>query len=836
VVLQKIYFLLLIFICTNSNAQMPFYCAEKTHTNLQWECLGPKHDSSQLANQNFGAITAICANPKKDSLDIYIGAYSGGLWHTTDGGANWVNLTDNFPKNVSGVKNIIVDFDASPRTITISSGQSFTWIEGAQAGVLQSLDDGKHWQAAIFKRNDGSVFYPTIDALIKDNVNSENYFASAEGAIWRSTNNCKSFEKIFPITNEHKKIFDREPYHHFLGMVLYDNNLYISSEYQHYWDGVKDNVYYPDLLELKNIYSNNITITSLNKEVDEYVKNANTKQCLGTKIAVCAADNNILHIYKTYMNATKYVTLLEYNMKEHYFENSIEPNLPLESFNAVNVAGLLCNAKNKAVHYLSAFTFHQSKDSCQSFQASYGYSFGENNTPHTDIRSAQIIYSSADGKSDHILLGTDGGLSYSSNSGKTYKNLNGAYLPITQFYGLGVSQFDGNITLGAQDNSLMTYVAANKKWKISINGDGYDAEYAQHQKGLLYGEYNFQTLQVSRNGEAPCNNNSGLNHNDENNPNKNLRCTKNGNVYFGGGNKINKLALHQTQWQALGPIPGMGNYLFAYDICEVNEDIMYAANIWNGATNTLLKSIDAGKTWQDISTNLSIDSPNRFRPDMYRILRIYCSPNNELDVWIGLGYASDYNNPCNGYNRIMHSKNGGETWMDESKGLPAIGVSDIVLIEGTDEAMFVATNEGVYFKELWTDDWQLYGSKQPMSLVSELKIDYCQGDLLMSSYGRGLWRVSLPKDIQYNNYYTLKDKIDFTDSTRDYVLQRDIYLKKNETLPINAAVYIANNRKIYCYHTNQIVFGNKGKLLNGCNNNYNAIAIRTKRKKKFLLF
>mgnify|MGYP000598415204 CR=1 FL=1 len=82
----------------------------------------------------------------------------------------------------------------------------------------------------------------------------------------------------------------------------------------------------------------------------------------------------------------------------------------------------------------------------------------------------------------------------------------------------------------------------------------------------------------------------------------------------------------------------------------------------------------------------------------------------------------------------------------------------------------------------------------------------------------------------------LKDKIDFTDSTRDYVLQRDIYLKKNETLPINAAVYIANNRKIYCYHTNQIVFGNKGKLLNGCNNNYNAIAIRTKRKKKFLLF
>jgi hypothetical protein len=221
---------------------------------------------------------------------------------------------------------------------------------------------------------------------------------------------------------------------------------------------------------------------------------------------------------------------------------------------------------------------------------------------------------------------------------------------------------------------------------------------------------------------------------------------------------------------------------------------------------------------------------------MYRILRIYCSPNNEQDVWIGLGYASDYNNPCNGYNRIMHSKNGGETWMDESKGLPAIGVSDIVLIEGTDEAMFVATNEGVYFKELWTDDWQLYGSKQPMSLVSELKIDYCQGDLLVSSYGRGLWRVSLPKDIQYNNYYTLKDKIDFTDSTRDYVLQRDIYLKKNETLPINAAVYIANNRKIYCYHTNQIVFGNKGKLLNGCNNNYNAIAIRTKRKKKFLLF
>jgi hypothetical protein len=822
-----------------SYSQFTFPCANSTYPNMQWQCLGPFSDSNKLSNQNFGSIQSICAHPTNDSMDIYIGSLSGGLWHTMDGGAHWKNLTDVLHKNTGGVCNIIVDFNRTPRKISIGTGSNYGWIEANQAGVLYSNDGGNHWQYSIFKRDNADSFLPNIDRLIQDKTNPTHFYASTAGSIWRSMDDCISFEKIFPITDAHKKIFNREP-HNKISSIVFDEprqQLLLGTDHAVIFDGVGKR-YLPGVIVLRQLNkpAGKVSAFDVSSMIEEKTPLEPTQYCEGAMLKICDAQPDILHLFKTYTNGTQLLKIVNLCLAYNDSVQIINPRYPEEGFSAQMYAGLQCNHRNEAVHYLTGWTLNKSLDSCHKFVPQYGYSYGEFNVPHTDIRSCLVTKSSKDGTADHLLLGTDGGLSFSNNSGKSFRNINGASLPITQFYGVGVSAFDGKISAGAQDNSIMTYVPAKKEWIVSINGDGYDVEYSNAKKSEVYGEYNYQILQKSNNGEAPMYNNSNLNHTGENNPSKNLKSLYNGNMYFGGGNQIHKKTPESKNWIPTSTLPNISNSIFSYDVCPANENIIYACNIWPTNQSNLLKTTDGGKTWQDISSALKIDSPHKLTNEMYRILKIYCSPNNQNDVWLGLGYNSDYTNLCNGFNRVLHSANGGDTWVDESKGLTVHGVSDIVQIEGTEEAMFAATNEGVYFKESKNDEWQLYGSGQPFTFVSELKIDYCAGNLVMSTYGRGLWQVALPDKISYDHTINSTKEINFSDSNQVYVVRQNIELRKNETLQINGQVYMAKNRKIRCYRANQIVFGAKGMLLNGCHQNENFIEIRKPRKKVFGIF
>ena len=59
-----------------------------------WRPLGPAPILSIAGNNpNAGRVQAIAVDPR-DLNTIYIGAHSGGVWKTTDGGRHWVPLTD----------------------------------------------------------------------------------------------------------------------------------------------------------------------------------------------------------------------------------------------------------------------------------------------------------------------------------------------------------------------------------------------------------------------------------------------------------------------------------------------------------------------------------------------------------------------------------------------------------------------------------------------------------------------------------------------------------------------------------------------------------------------
>ena len=109
---------------------------EKLFKAMQWRQIGPFRGGRALA------IEGVPGEPDT----YYFGAVAGGVWKTTDGGANWTPLFDKEP--ISSIGAIAV---APSDHNVIYAGTGEAAIRGNTtygSGVFKSIDAGKTWQAA----------------------------------------------------------------------------------------------------------------------------------------------------------------------------------------------------------------------------------------------------------------------------------------------------------------------------------------------------------------------------------------------------------------------------------------------------------------------------------------------------------------------------------------------------------------------------------------------------------------------------------------------------------------------------------------------------------------
>jgi photosystem II stability/assembly factor-like uncharacterized protein len=160
---------------------------EKLFNGMRWRQIGPFRGGRALA------IEGVVGEPDT----YYFGAVAGGVWKTTDGGANWIPLFDKQP--ISSIGAIAV---AQSDHNVIYAGTGEGAIRGNTTygtGIFKSIDAGKTWE------NVGLKDTRQIGALIVDPRNENVVLVAALGhafgpnqerGIFRTTDGGKTWTRV----------------------------------------------------------------------------------------------------------------------------------------------------------------------------------------------------------------------------------------------------------------------------------------------------------------------------------------------------------------------------------------------------------------------------------------------------------------------------------------------------------------------------------------------------------------------------------------------------------------------------------------------------------------
>ncbi|MEZ5044676.1 MAG: glycosyl hydrolase [Saprospiraceae bacterium] len=158
-----------------------------TFENLSFRFIGPEGNRA----------IAIAGVPG-DPMVNYIGAASGGLWKTTDGGLNWQPIFDK--EGVSSVGSVAIA-PSNPNQVWVGTGETFV-IRPAHAmgdGIYKSTDAGKTWKnmgLAKTGRIGRVVVHPHNQDIVYAAALGHTYGPQTDRGVYRTNDGGKTWKQV----------------------------------------------------------------------------------------------------------------------------------------------------------------------------------------------------------------------------------------------------------------------------------------------------------------------------------------------------------------------------------------------------------------------------------------------------------------------------------------------------------------------------------------------------------------------------------------------------------------------------------------------------------------
>ena len=681
---SRITLLVLVFFFLQNNAQ--------NLQNVVWESLGP--EMNQMQNKNWkwiGRAESIWVNPNDTSI-IYLGINNGGLYKTENGGQSWRLLTEEYS---FGVQRIIVKPD-NFNTMFISTrcfANSYTGHGQYSYGILKSLDAGETWEKVTGIEPEDLIFISDIEYHPTDyNI----MYAVGQNMIYKSFDGGDSWE-----------VLNAAPY---------------------YKKGKFRNI-------AINPVSPNIIVVSGEKELIRSTDNGNKWEDISGELTKGIKTR----IEIDYTPSGKLMSL-HFLDRKNFFGVSQNNG---DSWSIKNVGYI---GAKKGVRFLKVVTDSviwaggtrpwKSTDVGDTFTPMDDGYYGN---VHPDIRD---ICFPLESNLDVVYVATDGGIERNLTPGKkTWDILNGN-LALNECYTVSISENNPEIMLiGTHDNgSYARY--KDGTWRHVKGGDGGSTlishNYDKDKTAFVTGNY---PLMRSTNGidgryktvfkrgiwlDVPL-----------------LQHPKDSaTIYYAKNEYVHKSEDYGENWtdwgiEGSGRISAMGisksnSNIFFYskrDYDYKKKELPYTVSLW--------KTEDNGYSWSNLTKNISLLNPKIITEVSFSEIEIH--PENSDIVWLSLGdFLSGY--------KLIQTTNGGETWKNITYNLTNIPANSIKYYDEKD-FLFLATDIGIFYLANVSNPekehkWRRVGNF-PNIIVSDIKINHSARQIIVATYGRGIWRANL---------------------------------------------------------------------------------------------
>ncbi len=653
-----------------------------------WTHMGPDDTpvdiNSPTWRRGSGRINCISFHPTNPNT-FYVGAPSGGFWKTTDGGSSWTTTTDHLPS--IGVSDIAVH-PTDPDIIYIATGDGDA-RDTYSAGILKSTDGGNTWDNTVLDLNIQDQII--VRRLIINPNNPDILLAASSSGVLVTTNAGLNWDVR---ASGHFKDIEFKPG---------DPNTVYAATYE-YSGGASIYKSSNAGTNWTNIYQ----IADANRiEMAVTADNPNRIYALVSN----ADDSGYLGMYRSDNNGSNWT-----EVHDNTSMNLLGWDSSGNDSGGQGWYDLACAAdpNDADIVHVGGVNAWRSTNGGSSWSIT-GHWYGDNaDYIHADHHTMDYHPITGD-----IFSGNDGGLYKSSDNGNDWVDISDG-LHILQIYRFGLSVTNPNrLVTGAQDNGSMRY--NNGDWNSILGGDGMECLIDYTNDNILYAEYYYGAIHRSTNGGQDFSNVQPSAAGDGAWVTPFIIDPVDPETLYAGFSDVYKTTNRGNSWDAISSNLTGGVNLQSLAISQSDPDVIYAATYDN-----IYKTTNGGSSWSNVSGGLPSNS----------ITYITINPTDANMLWVTLSGFSDGE-------KVYVSDDGGNNWTNYSTGLPNVPANCIVYEIGTNHAIYVGTDLGVFYRNAGMSEWISYNQGLPNVIVNELEIQYSVNKLRAATYGRGVWESDL---------------------------------------------------------------------------------------------